>query len=33
MNKVILAGNIILLLIKRNPYDRKGEKKYCVIHI
>ena len=30
---VILAVNIILLLIKRNPYDRKCEKKDCVIHI
>ena len=30
---VILAVNIILPLIKRNPYDRKCEKKYCVIHI
>lgn len=30
---VILAVNIILLLIKRNPYDRKCEKKYYVIHI
>lgn len=29
---VILAVNIILPLIKRNPYDRKCEKKYCVIH-
>ena len=30
---VILAVNIILPLIKRNQYDRKCEKKYCVIHI
>ena len=30
---VILAVNIILPLIKRNTYDRKCEKKYCVIHI
>ena len=30
---VILAVNIILPLIKRNPYHRKCEKKYCVIHI
>ena len=30
---VILAVNIILPLTKRNPYDRKCKKKYCVIHI
>lgn len=30
---VILAVNIILPLIKRNLYDRKCKKKYCVIHI
>lgn len=30
---VILEVNIILPLIKRNPYDLKCEKKYCVIHI